>query len=174
MFNLGSLLAFLTWFGGVGYLLLTLSPLALVLVLLLSLVAGVSAGALILVFLVKVLLPAQTKLDPAAYQLDGTPARVTAGIPDGGVGEITYSKAGTRRSDAARSIDGKPMSHGDEVVILAYRRGIAYVQSLNKYLSSSATSIAEQLVALEDGPSSNDLLSRTDAKGAEKKRIDQE
>jgi len=166
--NLGSLLAFLTWFGGVGYVLFTLSPLALLGVILLSLLAGVAGGALILVFVAKVLLPAQTSVDPEAYRLDGTPARVTAGIPAHGTGEITYSKAGTRRSDAARSINGIAMVHGEEVVILAYRHGIAYVQSLKEYLSSSATAIAAQLMALDSDATSGDLSSHAAGEGVAK------
>jgi len=150
-FNLGSLLAFLIWFGGIGFLLHDLSPLGIVLVVLLSLLAGFAGASAIAFFLVKVLLPAQTVVDPAQYRLDGTPGRITAAIPAGQTGEISYSKAGTRRSDAARSIDGEPIAHGEEVVIVTYRRGIAYVQPLKKYLGSSAAEIAGRLAALEDG-----------------------
>src|SRR5581483_10855237 len=104
VFNLGSVLAFLTWFGGVGFLLHTLSPLGLLVVLLLSLLAGVAGGALIAFFVAGFLWPAQTVMDPAQYRLDGTRGRITAAIPAGGTGEISYSKAGTRRSDAARGL----------------------------------------------------------------------
>jgi hypothetical protein len=149
--NLGSLLAFLLWFGGIGFLLHELSPLALVLVVLLSLLAGLAGAIAIAVFLVKVLLPAETVVDPAQFRLDGTPGRITAAVPADGTGEITYSKAGTRRSDAARSIDGIPIPHGEEVVILTYKRGIAYVQPLQRYLGSSAAEIAGRLAAIEDG-----------------------
>jgi hypothetical protein len=150
--NVGSALAFLLWFGGIGFLLHVLSPLALVLVLLLSLLAGLAGAGAIAFFLFKVLLPAQTVMDSAQYRLDGTPGRITAAIPAGGTGEITYSKAGTRRSDAARSVDGEAIAHGEEVVILTYKRGVAYVQSLKKYLGSSATDIAGRLSALENEP----------------------
>ena len=149
-FNAGSLLAFLAWFGGAGYLLLNLSPLALAIVVLLAILAGLIGAGLIFLFLLKVLMPAQTVLDPETYRLDGTAARITAGIPAGGTGEIIYSKAGTRRSDAARSIDGEPIGRNEEVVILSYNRGIAYVQTLKRYLGSPASEIAERLAALQD------------------------
>jgi len=148
--NAGSLLAFLAWFGGVGYLLLNLSPLALVIVVILAVLAGLIGAALIFLFLLKVLMPAQTVVDPESYRLDGTAARITASIPAGGTGEIIYSKAGTRRSDAARSIDGSPIGRNQEVVILSYKRGIAYVQTMKRYLSSPASEIAERLAALEE------------------------
>ena len=147
--NVGSLLAFLIWFGGVGFLLHAFSPLVLLLVILLALLAGLGGAAIIALFLVKVLIPAQTVIDPSQYRLDGTSGRITATIPAGGTGEITYSKAGTRRSDAARSIDEQAVPHGSEVVILGYRRGIAYVQTLDRYLNSPASEVAGRLAALE-------------------------
>src|ERR1700726_3508404 len=76
--NVGSLLAFLAWFGGAGYLLRTLSPLAIILVLFLSIVIGLAGVTLLVLFLFKVLIPAQTFVDPERYRLDGTPGRITA------------------------------------------------------------------------------------------------
>lgn len=149
-FNAGSILAFIAWFGGAGYLLLNLSPLALAIVVVLAVLAGLIGAGLIFLFLLKVLIPAETVLDPEDYRLDGTPARITAGIAAGGTGEIIYSKAGTRRSDAARSIDGEPIGRNEEVVILSYKRGIAYVQTLKRYLGSPASEIAERLAALDE------------------------
>jgi hypothetical protein len=148
--NIGSILAFLIWFGGIGFLLHSLSPLGLLLVLVLSIIAGAAGATAIGYLLVKVLIPAQTVVDPGQYRLEGTPGSITAAIPASGTGEITYSKAGTRRSDAARSIDGNAMPHGEEVVILGYKRGIAYVQPLEKYLSTPASEIAGRLAELEN------------------------
>jgi hypothetical protein len=153
--NLSAILAFLIWFGGAGFLLTSFSPLGLVLVLLLATLAGLIGGAIILTLFTKVLLPAQTFVDPETYRREGTPGRVTAAIPPEGVGEITYSKAGTRRSDAARSIDGAPLPHGEEIVILAYRRGVAYVQTMNKYLNSSAADIASELASIDEEAASD-------------------
>lgn len=156
-FNLGSVLAFLIWFGGVGFLLHALSALALLLVVVLASLAGLAGAVVIALFLVKVLVPAQTIVDPNQYRLDGTSGRITAAIPAGGTGEITYSKAGTRRSDAARSIDDQALPHGAEVVIMGYRRGVAYVQTLDRYLNSPASEVAGRLAALEkDGSQSED------------------
>jgi hypothetical protein len=149
LLNVGTVLAFLAWFGGIGYLLHTLSPLALLLVLALALLAGLAGATLVGLFLVKVLVPAQTPLDSGQYRLEGTPGRVTASIAAGGVGEITYSKAGTRRSDAARSVSDQPIAWGTEVVILGYQRGVAYVEPLDRYLKTPASEVAERLAALE-------------------------
>lgn len=154
--NAGSVLAFLTWFGGAGYLLHELSPLALVAVIILASLAGIAGAAVIGVFLFKVLLPAQTFVDPDDYRLEGVAGRVTVSIARNSTGEITYSRAGTRRSDAARSIDGAPIARNEEVVILAYKRGIAHVQTTAKYLASSAKDIGIQLAALNEPVGSPD------------------
>lgn len=151
--NLGVLLAFVLWFGGAGYLLRRFTPTPLLLVVLVAVVAGLAGAALVLLFLTKVLAPAQTVTDPEAYRLEGTQARVTAGIPASGTGEIIYSKAGTRRSDAARNIEGAAIGRNEKVVILRYHRGTAYVQTLTSYLQSSAREVAERLAAIEQSVS---------------------
>lgn len=148
-FNAGTVLAFVAWFGGVGYLLRTLSLLPFLFVLLLSLLAGLAGATLIALFLIKVLVPAQTVVDPERYRMDGTQAHVTASIMSGGVGEVTYSKAGTRRSDAARSLDGEPIARGTDVVIVSYQRGIAYVSPTETYLRTPAREMIDRLAALD-------------------------
>jgi hypothetical protein len=54
-FNFGTISAFLTWFGGAGYILSTWGGLGLVLVLILSGAVGMVGGALIFLFAAKVL-----------------------------------------------------------------------------------------------------------------------
>jgi hypothetical protein len=73
------------------------------------------------------------------YSLPGTPARIVSPIRAGGVGEIVYTKAGTRFTAGARSVDGEAIPKGAEVVILRYERGIAYVQDVNRLLSGAGT-----------------------------------
>jgi hypothetical protein len=71
---------------------------------------------------------------PIDYELEGTLARVTISIPEGGVGEIVFSKGGTRRGEAARSLGSKPIAYGTEVVIIDYERGIALVQTYAEFI----------------------------------------
>lgn len=123
-----TLMAFLCWFGGAGYLLHNYSVLIAPLVFLLAILSGVVGAAVIWFALVKVLLPREKAMTPADTEMTGVVARVSGSIRVGGTGEILFSQEGARRSAAARSEDGSPIEHGVEVVVMRYERGIAYVR----------------------------------------------
>ena len=129
--NLPTLLAFLTWFGAAGYVLtrwgvpdvLAAGP---------AVVFGALAGLLIARVFGK-LRQGDQVLDPADYRLPGTIGHLTVGIPSNGVGEVVFSKAGARRSEAARAVDGRALARGAEVVITAYEHGVATVQPWDEF-----------------------------------------
>ncbi len=133
--NLSTVMAFLTWFGGAGYLLRVYAGLWGLASVVAASLAGLVGGAIIFYFLVRVLLPGQRILDPADYRMEGTVAQVTVPIKPGVVGEIVYCKGGSRRSDGARSVDGSAIERGTEVVVVRYERGIAYVEPWNSYVA---------------------------------------
>lgn len=126
--NLSTLLAFVAWFGGFGY----LARNALGWVVPLSIAVGIAGGLLggyaVYQFLARVIAPADHALDPADYELPGTIARVSSSIRAGGTGEVVYEQAGARQVSAARSTAGEAIAQGTEVVILDSRAGIAMVQ----------------------------------------------
>lgn len=126
--NFFSLVAFLAWFGGTGYLITEYSHVWFALGLLLATASGLVGAAVVFWFLAKVLIAHETYLDPADFDLVGTIARVSSGIREGGTGEIIFSQAGTRRVSGARSEDGQAIPKGVEVAITRYERGIAYVR----------------------------------------------
>lgn len=127
--NSGTVLAFIAWFGGVGYLVRNgLDAYAWVSVLT-GLLGGLGGAAIIGWFLLKVILPADQGMDPADFQLPGTLARVTSAIRAGGTGEIVYEQGGVRQVSAARSHNGRPLPRGTEVVVLGCERGVASVQA---------------------------------------------
>jgi membrane protein implicated in regulation of membrane protease activity len=126
--NLSTIMAFLTWFGGAGYILRAYYDAWPVAALAAGIVAGLAGAVLVFSFLSKVLYASQSVLDPRDYHLPGTLARVTSPIRTGGTGEIMYTKGETRQVTGARSVDGQPIAHGAEVVIMRYERGLAYVQ----------------------------------------------
>ncbi|HBN09097.1 MAG TPA: hypothetical protein DD435_10770 [Cyanobacteria bacterium UBA8530] len=128
--SLPGALAFTTWFGAVGYLLLGLSAFPLPLIFLLAFLAGGFSGLLVNLFLAKVR-AGDRKLDPQTYRLEGRIAHVTVGIPENGVGEIVLTLAGSRRSEAASSTDGRAIPHGAEVAITDYRHGVAIVHPMD-------------------------------------------
>jgi len=127
-FNFGTLMAFITWFGGIGYLLRTYSGLVAALVALIASGGGLLGASIVFFFLTKLLLPGQRVMDPDDYHLPGTIARVTSTIREGGVGEIVYVMGGARHTAGARSDTGQAIKRGEEVVIVNYDRGLAYVQ----------------------------------------------
>ena len=119
---------FLAWFGGTGYLLTHYYRYWFLLGLGVSTISGLTASAVVFWFLAKVLLPHETHLDAADFEMAGTLATVTVSIHEGGTGEILFTQGGTRHSAGARSEDGKLITKGTEVVVTRYEKGIAYVQ----------------------------------------------
>jgi membrane protein implicated in regulation of membrane protease activity len=137
LLNPSSMLGFLTWFGAAGYLLTRYAGWALLPVLLGALLAGAVSWYLIARFL-GLILAGEREMDPADYRLVGTVGRISVSVPAGGTGEIIFSKAGARRSEAARGLEGHPVARGTEVVITAYEDGFAIVQPWHEFVADGA------------------------------------
>ena len=133
--NATTVLAFLTWFGGAGFILRNYYGVVAAASLALAGVVGLAGAALVFLFLLKVLLPHQTVMDQHDYDPVGSIGRVSSPIRAGGVGEVVYTRGGTRRSLGARSLDGRALERGVEVVIAKYERGLAYVQPWEELVS---------------------------------------
>ena len=131
--NLGTIAAFLAWFGGAGYLLTVYSPIWFAWSFLLSVVSGVAGGSVVYWFLAKVLVGHEKNLNPADYHMTGVLGYVSSSIREKGTGEIIYSQEGTRRTCGARSEDGKPIAKGTEVLVTRYQKGIAYVRRWDEF-----------------------------------------
>jgi membrane protein implicated in regulation of membrane protease activity len=127
-FNFGTIAAFLTWFGGAGYILSNLGGMGLLLVLVLSGVAGAGGGALIFLFAAKVLAPGDKALDPADYRMIGALGKVSSVVLPNGTGEMIFVQQGRRSGVPIRSEDGALIPAGKEVVVTRYEDGIAYVR----------------------------------------------
>ena len=137
--NFSTITIFLTWFGAVGYLLTRFSSVWLWLTFGLALSAGIVGAAIVFLFFVKVLLAHDKALDPADYEMVGVFGHLTAGIREGGTGEMSFSQNGIRRSTAARSDDGTAIAKGIEVVVTKYDKGIAYVRPWDDLTDSKET-----------------------------------
>lgn len=135
-FSYTGLLMFLTWFGGVGYMLNSRADGTLLVTLLGALFSGLVGATAVFLFLGKFLMRGETRMDPRDYYLPGTLARVTSLIRQGGTGEIVYVQGGTRKTAGARSESGGTYKQGEEVVIVRYEKGIAYVESVDNELSA--------------------------------------
>jgi membrane protein implicated in regulation of membrane protease activity len=127
-FNFVTLTAFLAWFGGTGYLLTRFSAVWFVTGLALAVGSGLVGGAIVFLFLSRVLISQEESMDPADYEMTGVLGRVSVPIRQSGTGEIIYSQAGTRRTCGARGEDGNAISKGTEVLVTRYEKGIAYVR----------------------------------------------
>jgi hypothetical protein len=127
-FNFITFTVFLAWFGGTGFLLTRYSRVWFLMGLGIAITSGLAGGAIVSLFLSKVLTSKEENMDPADYEMVGVLGRTSISIREGGTGEIIYSQAGTRRTCGARSEDGSAVAKGVEVVVTRYDKGIAYVR----------------------------------------------
>jgi hypothetical protein len=133
LLNASSLVGAVTWFGAAGYVLLRLADWSLIGVIIGALAAGAVGWYLIARFL-GLVLKGQVEMDPDDYRMEGTVGQITVGIPAGGTGEVVFTKAGLRRSEAARAVGGGPIPRGTEVVITSYAKGFAAVQPWGEFV----------------------------------------
>ncbi len=142
--NFGTIAAFLTWFGGAGFVLTRYSSVWFWFGLLIAVAIGIVGASIVFWFLAKVLMKNEQDLNPADYDMIGVLGRVSSGIRVGGTGEIIYSQEGTRHTCGARSENGTAIEKGVEVVVTRYERGIAYVRRWEELTGEqSATRNAE-------------------------------
>jgi hypothetical protein len=123
-----TLMAFLCWFGGTGYLLRRFTGVLGLGVFAIAVISGLLGAAIIFWFLARVLLPSERVLTAEDTEMAGVLARVSSPIREGGTGEIAYSQGGAHRAAAARSDAGAAIPRDVEVIVLRYERGIAYVR----------------------------------------------
>jgi hypothetical protein len=134
LWNVSSLLAFLMWFGAAGYAAMNWLNLSALLALVPATLIGL-AGSILVSWFLRLVLRGETVMRPADFAMEGTIGRVTVTIPEGGTGEIVFSKNDRRRSEGARSLDGSPIARDEEVVVVDYQRGIALVQRWQDFVS---------------------------------------
>ena len=127
-FNASTVLAFLAWFGGTGYILTKHSNLVALVSLSIAVAAGFFAGWLVFRFMVRLLKESETQMNEWDYRHEGSVGTVSISIPVNGTGEVIFEQHGVRRSAGARSDDGGALEKGAEVVISRYEKGIAYVK----------------------------------------------
>lgn len=127
--NLTTLSAFLTWFGGVGYLLLRYSTFGFYIAMGDAAASGMVAAYVVYMFVAKVLMRNEGELRQIDYEMVGMLGRVSSPIiGEKGIGEMIYSHEGVRRHVAIRSEQMAPIAKGIEVVVTRYERGVAHVR----------------------------------------------
>ena len=96
-------------------------------------------ASFVFLFLVKVLLVYDKPLDSEDYDMIGVLGQLSSGIREGGIGEMSFSQAGMRRSAAAKSEDGNAIEKGADVIVTRYDKGIAYVRRWDDLDNSKET-----------------------------------
>lgn len=137
LLNVSSILAFVTWFGGIGYLFRNgfgwIAPIAI----LIGLAGGLLGAFVVGLFFSRVLRAGSESLDPLDFERVGALGRVTSSIRSGGVGEIVFERHGSQMVTSARSHSEQPIGRGTEVVILSVDRGMAVVEPFDDLLEPS-------------------------------------
>lgn len=126
--NFATITAFVAWFGGAGYLLITQFRWLTIPALVAAVPVGLVGSAIVFLLMAKVLWSPHENMQLADYHMVGVLGRLTQPIRMGGIGELVYTQGGTRKSCGAVSADGTPIEKGTEVVVTAYERGIASVK----------------------------------------------
>lgn len=126
--NFPTIMAFLAWFGGAGYLLTGVYGVWYLTALLIAGLAGLVGASIVFWFFVKVMLANERPMDPTEFRVVGAVGTLTLGIREGGTGELVYVQGGSRKTAAARSEDGSAIPRGTEVAVTSFERGVAYVR----------------------------------------------
>lgn len=126
--NAFSIMIFLCWFGAAGYLLTRHGTLIAAVVLSLAIGCGFAGGAIVFLFLTRVMLPHEHDLTAEETAIVGAVGTVTSAIRSGGTGEVVYEQLGARRAVPARAEDGGDIARQEEVFVVRYEKGVAYVR----------------------------------------------
>ncbi|HUL35158.1 MAG TPA: NfeD family protein [Candidatus Eisenbacteria bacterium] len=135
-FNASTGMAFLAWFGGVGYLMTKYSHLETLLIVAAATGSGAFAGWIVLRFLLKLVGTSDKPLHDEERRVIGSIGTVSLTIRENGTGEIIFPLGGGRRCSGARAENGEPIEKGAEVVIERYEKGIAYVKRWEEFMKS--------------------------------------
>jgi hypothetical protein len=132
-FNASTIMAFLAWFGGTGYLLTRHSHLLALFSFVIAVISGLFAGWVVFRFMVKLVQTGNAPMTDEDRRVEGAIGTISMPIRENGTGEIIFALGGARRCAGARTGDGKPIEKGTEVVIEKYEKGIAYVKRWEEF-----------------------------------------
>jgi membrane protein implicated in regulation of membrane protease activity len=135
--NFATIMAFLAWFGGTGFLLTTTFGWLAVPALGASTVVGLIGAAIVFWMMARVLWSPHENMKSADYHMVGVHGRLTQPIRAGGIGELVYSRSGARQSCGAKSDDGGAIERGVEVIVTDYTRGVASVRRWTDFETDS-------------------------------------
>jgi membrane protein implicated in regulation of membrane protease activity len=132
-FNAMTIMTFLAWFGGVGYILSIHSKLVAMVALFIAIAAGVFGAGVVFKFMARIVKVNDSQMLDWNYRIEGTVGTISSPIRADGTGEVIFEQHGVRKSIGARSEDGTPLPNGTEVAITRYENGIAYVKKWEEF-----------------------------------------
>ena len=135
--NASTMLAFLAWFGGTGYILAKNSRFTAAFSLLIASTAGLAAGWLLFKFMAKIVKMSDAQLNDWDYRMEGSLGTLSIAIRENGTGEVIFEQNGARKSVGARTENGQTLPQGTEVVISRYESGIAFVRRWEEFAQIS-------------------------------------
>jgi membrane protein implicated in regulation of membrane protease activity len=135
-FNASTMMAFLAWFGGTGYILTKKSHLVAFVSLSIAILSGLLAGWLVFRFMSRLLTDGAGEMNDWDYRHEGAVGTVSITLRPQYTGEVIFEQHGIRRSAGARSADDTLIEKGTEVVISRYEKGIAYVKKWDEFTKS--------------------------------------
>jgi membrane protein implicated in regulation of membrane protease activity len=139
--NIGTVMAFVTWFGGVSYLVRNGLDWWAIVALPIGILAGLLAGYFVFAIL-RTLQSGERVMHSEDYRIEGVIGRLSSSIREGGTGEIIYEQKGVRQVSAARSATGLPLARGAEVVIVRREHGVAFVEPWESFLGDRHADLA--------------------------------
>lgn len=132
-FNAMTIMTFLAWFGGIGYILTRHSHLLAYAALAIAGISGLFASALVFKFMARIVKVTEAQMLDWDYRIEGVLGTLSSPIREQGVGEILFVQNGARKSAAARTEDGSPLPKGTEVVITKQENGMVYVRKWEEF-----------------------------------------
>src|SRR5258708_36792813 len=127
-FNAMTIMTFLAWFGGIGYLLSTHSRMVAMVALSIAIFSGLIAAGFVFKFMARIVRVSDAQMLDWDYRIEGTVGTISSPIREEGTGEMIFEQRGVRKSVGARSEAATPLPMGPEVPITRYENGIAYVK----------------------------------------------
>ncbi len=131
-----TIVLFLLGFGFFGYVFHNTTQLIPPLIIAFAGVGGLVIAMLMLIMLARVFGDSEGATVQDVSDRTGLLGKVSIAIPKNGLGEIIYiSPGGMRKSITARSIDGRRLERDQEVVVVNYQRGIAEVETWERFIN---------------------------------------
>ena len=133
--NISTIVYFLIGFGLLGYVFYNTLQFVALLTLSLAGVSGIIVAALLILLFSRLFGNSEGETVQDVSDRTGMVGKVSMTIQENSLGEVLYiSPGGLRKSIPARSIDGRRLERGQEVVIVNYQQGIAEVDTWDHFI----------------------------------------